>query len=82
MSICMKTVYFSIKLLKFDLWKMLKGEKSLVLACCTTFMRLPRKVTGETKNIVVAGNIQSSNFECSPYTASNTLDTDAMKRDS
>ena len=69
MSICM------------NLWEMLKVEKNLVLACCTTFMHLPRNVTGETKNIVVAGNIQSSNFECSPYTANKTLDTSAMKRD-
>ena len=45
-------------------------------------MYLHIKPSRETRNVVFAGNIQSINFECSPYTANKTLDTDAMKRES
>ena len=45
------------------------------------YMYLPIKPTEETKNVVVVGNIQSINFEWSPYTAKKTLDTNAIKRE-
>ena len=34
MSVCMKTFYFPIQLLE---WQISNSEKSLVLACCITY---------------------------------------------
>ena len=44
-------------------------------------MYLPIKPTEETKNVVVVGNIESINFEWSPYIAKKTLNINAIKRD-